>query len=89
MQHNFHACSRIIQDNGNLGENLKGWMYGPGSPEAVTTPVKKPLPPVPEVKSEEIPQPPGTEEKSASSSMPGSVTPQTPGPAQGPPEVLP
>jgi general secretion pathway protein A len=66
--------------NGNLGENLKGWIYGPDFPKAASTHVKKPLPPVAEVKSEEISKPPEAEEKSASSSMPGLVTPQTPGP---------
>ena len=74
---------------GNLGGNLKGWIYGLGSPKAVNTPVEKPLPPVPEVKSEEISKPPEAEEKSASSSMPGLVTPQTLSPTQEPPEVLP
>ena len=68
---------------------LKGWMDGSGPPKAVNTLVQKPLSPVPEVKSEEISKPPGAEEKSASSNMPGLVTPQTPGPAQQPPEVLP
>ncbi|MFZ0928982.1 MAG: AAA family ATPase [Syntrophobacteraceae bacterium] len=74
---------------GKLSENLKGWMDGSGPPKAVNTLVQKPLSSVPEVKSEEIPKPPGAEEKSASSNMPGLVTPQTPGPAQQPPEVLP
>ncbi len=74
---------------GNVGENLKGWIYGPGSPEAVNTHVVKPLPPVSGVKNEEIPQPPGAAEKSASNSMPGLVIPQTPGPAQESPEILP
>jgi general secretion pathway protein A len=75
--------------NGNLGENLKGWIYGPDFPKAASTHVKKPLPPVAEVKSEEISKPPEAEEKSASGSMPGLVTPQTPGPVQESPEVLP
>jgi general secretion pathway protein A len=74
---------------GNLGENLKARIYGPVPPEAVNTRVEKPLPPVPEVKSEEIPQPPDAEEKSDSSIMPGLATPQTPGPAPGPPEAFP
>jgi LysM repeat protein len=68
---------------GKLGENLKGWMYGPGSPEAVTTPVKKPLPPVPEVKSEEISKPPEVE------IVPGLVIPLAISPAQESLEVLP
>ncbi|MGA2226651.1 MAG: AAA family ATPase [Syntrophobacteraceae bacterium] len=49
--------------NGNLGENLKGWINGPDFPKA--------------------------EEKSVSGSMPGLVTPQTPGPVPQSPEVLP
>ena len=65
---------------GNLVENLKGWIYGPGSPKAVNTIVERPLPPVSEVKNEEISKPPGAEENSPSSSKPDSVTPQTPGP---------
>ncbi len=48
----------------NLGENLKVWIYGPDSPKAVNTYVQKPLPPVPEVKREEIPKPPEAEVKS-------------------------
>ena len=67
--------------NGNLGENLKGWINGPNFPKAASsTQVKKPLPPVLEVKSEDISNPPEAVEKSASGSMPGLVTPQTPGP---------
>ena len=65
---------------GNLVENLKGWIYGPGSPKAVNTLVERPLPPVSEFKNEEISKPPGAEENSPSSSKPDSVTPQTPGP---------
>jgi len=65
---------------GNLVENLKGWIYGPGSPKAVNMIVERPLPPVSEVKNEEISKPPGAEENSPSSSKPDSVTPQTPGP---------
>jgi general secretion pathway protein A len=72
---------------GNIGENLKGWIYGPGSPEAANTPIEKPLPPVPQVKSEEASKPP--EEKSASSTMPDLAAPQILSPAPEPPEVLP
>ena len=74
---------------GNLVENLKGWIYGPGSPKAVNMIVERPLPPVSEVKNEEISKPPGAEENSPSSSKPDSVTPQTPGPVPQSPEVLP
>ncbi|MGO9021229.1 MAG: AAA family ATPase [Syntrophobacteraceae bacterium] len=74
---------------GKLSENLKGWLDGSGPPKAVNTLVQKPLSSVPEVKSEEIPKPSRAEEKSASSNMPGLVTPQTPGPAQESPEVIP
>ena len=48
-----------------------------------------PQTPGPEVKSEDISNPPEAEEKSASGSMPGLVTPQTPGPVPESPEVLP
>jgi type II secretory pathway predicted ATPase ExeA len=74
---------------GKLRENLKGWMDGSGPPKAVNTLVQKPLPPDSGVKSEEVPKPPEAEEKSASSNMPGLVTPQTPGPAQESPEAVP
>jgi LysM repeat protein len=73
----------------NLGENLKVRIYGPDSPKTVNTYVQKPLPPVPEVKRKEIPKPPGAEEDSASNAAPGLATPQTPGPAQQSPGVLP
>ncbi len=67
--------------NGDLGENLKGWINGPNFPKAASgTLVKKPLPPVFELKSEDISNPPEAVEKSASGSMPGLVTPQAPGP---------
>ncbi|MGO9313718.1 MAG: AAA family ATPase [Syntrophobacteraceae bacterium] len=75
--------------NGNLGENLKGWINGLDFPKAASTHVIKPLPPVAEVKNEEISKLPEAEEKSASGSMPGLVTPQTPGPVPESPEVLP
>ncbi len=76
--------------NGNLGENLKAWINGPNFPKAASsTHVKKPLPPGPEVKSEDISNPPEAVEKSASGTMPGLVTPQTPGPVPESPEVLP
>ena len=71
------------------GENLKARIYGPGFPKAVNKPVEMPLPPVPEVKNDEISKPPGGEEKSASSSMPALAPPQTISPAQDSPEVLP
>jgi type II secretory pathway predicted ATPase ExeA/LysM repeat protein len=74
---------------GNLGEDLKGWMNGLDSPRVVNTHVEKPSLPVPEVKSEDISKPPGAEENNASSSMPGAVTPQAPGPERQTPEVLP
>jgi general secretion pathway protein A len=74
----------------NLGENLRGWVYGPDSPKVVSAPIARPLPPVSEVKSEEIPQqPPGAEERSPSSSVPDVATIPTSGPAEEPPEVLP
>ena len=47
-----------------------------------------PQAPGPEVKSEDISNPPEAEEKSASGSMPGLVTPQAPGSVQESPEVL-
>jgi general secretion pathway protein A len=75
--------------NANLGENLKGWIHGPDSPRAVNTHVQKPLPPVSEVKSEEISKPPEAEEKNAPTSIPGPATPQAPGVAQESPKVLP
>ncbi len=75
--------------NANFVENIKGWIYDPDSPRAVTTQVKKPLPPVSEVKSEEVSKPPEAEEKNAPTSMPGSATPQAPGVAQESPKVLP
>ena len=74
---------------GNIGENLKGWIYGPDSFKAVNTLVEMPLPPVSEVKNEDISKAPEAVEKSASGSMPGLVTPQTPGPVPESPEVLP
>ena len=73
---------------GSLGENLKARIYGPRPPEAVNA-LTKPLPPVPEVKSEEISKPAGAKEKSDSSIMPGLAAPQTPGPSQERPEVVP
>ena len=66
--------------NGKLGEILKGWINGPNFPKAASTHVKKSLPSVAEVKSEDISKPSEAEEKSASGTMPGLVTPQTPGP---------
>jgi general secretion pathway protein A len=74
---------------GNLGENLKGWIYGPDSPKAVNTHVERPLPPVSEVKNEDISKPPEAEENNASSSTPGLTTPQSISPAQESSEVLP
>ena len=75
--------------NTNFSENLKGWIYDPDSPGAVNTHVQKPLPPVSEVKSEEISKRSEAEEKNAPASMPGSATPQVPGLAQESPKVLP
>ena len=49
--------------NTNFSENLKGRIYGPDSPGAVNTHVQKPLPPVSEVKSEEISKRSEAEEK--------------------------
>ncbi len=66
--------------NGKFGENLKSWINGPNFPKAASTQVKKSLPSVAEVKSEDISNPSEAEEKSASGTMPGLVTPQTPGP---------
>ena len=64
--------------NTNFSENLKGRIYGPDSPGAVNTHVQKPLPPVSEVKSEEISKRSEAEEKNAPASMPGPSTPQVP-----------
>jgi len=80
---------RFLGYNGNLGENLKGWIYGLGFPKAAGTNIENPLPPVPEVKSLEISRPPEAGGKNTSSTTPGLVTPQTISPAQEPPEVLP
>ncbi len=74
---------------GNIGENLKGWIYGQDSPKEVNTLVERPLPPVPEVKSEEISKSPAAEENSPSSGMADSETPATASTAKESPEVLP
>ncbi len=79
----------FIGYKGNLGENLRCWIYGPDFPKAVSAPIARPLPPVSEAKSEETSQPPGAEEKSPSSSMPNMATLPTSGPVEESPEVLP
>ena len=74
--------------NGNLVENLKGWIYGQDFPKAANTNIEKPLHPVPEVKSLEISKPPEAEEKNTSSNTSSSVTPQTISPVREPPQAL-
>ena len=73
----------------NPGEILKRWILNPGAPGAISTNVERPLPPVPEVKSEDVSKSPGGEENSPSSNKPALVTPQSRGPAQGPAGALP
>ena len=63
---------------GNVGENLKDWIYDLYSHREVNTQVVKPLPPVSEVKTEESSEPPEAGEENASTSVPGPVTPQAP-----------
>ena len=73
----------------NIGENVKGWIYGPDSPKAVNTSIARPLPAVSEVKTEEVSMPPGAEEKSPSSDVPDLVTSPSPGVVEESPEGLP
>ena len=79
----------LLGYNRNLGDNIKGFIYGPDSPGAVNTNVQKPLPSLCEVKSEEISKPSETEEKNAPASIPGPATPLASGLAQESPKVLP
>ncbi len=74
---------------GNIGENVKGWIYGPDSSKTVNTSIARPLPAVSEVKTEEVSNPPGSEEKSPSGDVPDLVTSSSPGVVEESPEGLP
>ena len=79
----------LIGYKGNLGENLRDWIYGPNSRKAANTHIERPVPPVSQVRNEDISKPAETEEKGPSSNMADSVTPPAPGPAEESSEVLP